>query len=292
MFFLTFYKEGELMLESYFSNASSFITYYHKKNIKSGNWDYHLHDSYEIYFLLEGTINYFIGKTIYTLKPGDLIVINSNEIHTHSLQSNDNYDRILIMFDPKVLRLLNSPDFNLLSCFENRNNGERNKLTLRRTQVEELLNITNRMDTVNSDDFPGNKLLKLSYFIELLVFINKAFLENSETSEDTVRNEKLLPVLNYIEDNIDVDLSLEAIEKKFFINRYYLSRIFKASVGISIHKYIILKRIVKAKTLLAQGYDVTDTCYRCGFKDYSNFLKMFKSIVGVSPAKYRVSNNS
>lgn len=278
------------MFESFYSNPDSCIIFNRKKNIKSGNWDYHLHDSYEIYFLLEGSISYFIEKTKYNLKPGDLIIINSNEIHTHSIQSGDNYDRILIMFDPQMIRMFNSKDFNLLGCFENRVNGERNKISLRRNQIENLLNILNRIETVNSDELPGNKHLMLSYFIELLVFINKIFLESGELPEDAGIHEKVLPIINYIDENMDGDLSLEALEKKFFISRYYLSRIFKESVGISIHRYIILKRIVNAKALLAQGYDVTAACYMCGFKDYSNFLKMFKSIVGVSPAKYKAGS--
>jgi AraC-like DNA-binding protein len=279
------------MLQNYYQNSDSSIMYNRKKNVKSGNWDYHLHDSYEIYFLLDGSTSYFIGKTRYTLKPGDLVIINNNEVHSNSFQGNDNYDRILIMFDPKLLRSFNSQDFNLLECFEVRDNGKGNKISLRRSQIEELLNISSKIEAVNSEENSSNKLLKLSYFIELLVFINKVFHENSNLPQETTNNEKLLPVLNYIDENLEGDLSLEALEKKFFINRYYLSRIFKASVGMSVHKYIVLKRIVKAKALLTTGYDATATCYMCGFKDYSNFIKMFKSIVGISPAKYRTSNH-
>jgi AraC-like DNA-binding protein len=278
------------MLKEFYLNSDEFLIYNHKKNTKSGNWGYHLHDSYEIYFLLHGSTSYFIGKTIYSLKPGDLIIINSREIHTHSLQSQENYARILIMFNPQVAELFSSPDFNLLNCFNNKSNGEQNKKSLSKLQIEEILGIFNKIESVNSDDLPSNKILKVSYFIELLVFINKVFLENRELPEDNSIHEKLLPILNYIDENIQNDLSLDALEKKFFINKYYLSRIFKSSIGISIHKYIILKRIVQAKSLLLQGYDVTSTCYMSGFRDYSNFIKMFKSIVGISPAKYKTNN--
>jgi YesN/AraC family two-component response regulator len=206
------------------------------------------------------------------------------------LQSEENYDRILIMFNPQIAQLFSSPDFNLLNCFDNKSIGEQNKKSLSKIQIEEIIGIFNKIENVNSDDLGSNKILRISYFIELLVFINKVFLENKELPEDISIHEKLLPILNYIDENIHSDLSLDTLEKKFFINKYYLSRIFKSSIGISIHKYIILKRIVNAKSLLRQGYDVTSTCYMSGFKDYSNFIKMFKNIVGISPAKYRTGN--
>jgi AraC-like DNA-binding protein len=276
-----------LLLSNYYSDTEKYLTYIHKKNIKPGNWDYHLHDSYEIYILLQGSMSYFIGKTIYNLKAGDLVILNSREIHTHSLHEDKNYDRVLLLFDPKLAQLFNSPDFDLLSCFENRSNGERNKLSLNTRQLQELLSILNKIEGVNSDKLPADKTLKLSYFIELLVFLNKVFVNNKDLTGDAPIHEKLLPILNYIDANISGDLSLDTLEMHFYINKYYLCRLFKAHVGITIHKYIVLKRIVHSKALLAQGYDVTNTCYMSGFKDYSNFIKMFKSIVGISPAKYR-----
>jgi YesN/AraC family two-component response regulator len=275
------------MLEQYFSDPGHYIKYHHKRNSESVNWDYHLHDYYEIYYLRKGNINYFIGTTTYHLKPGDLVLINSNEIHTHSLQEEEDYDRIFILFDPKLLVLFESQDYPLLDCFHNRNRGEGNKVSMNAIQIEELIALFQRMEGVKDSDKPGSKQLLLSYMIELLVLIGKAYQEQDNYKEGIYRNEKLLPVLNYIEDNIDGDLSLETLEKIHYINRYYLSRLFKESVGISLHKYIILKRIIMAKSLLLQGYDVTSVCYMSGFHDYSNFIKMFKNIVGVSPAKYK-----
>ena len=41
-----------------------------------------------------------------------------------------------------------------------------------------------------------------------------------------------------------------------------------------------------AKSLLAEGIGVSEVCERCGFSDYSNFLKAFTKSVGISPKKY------
>ena len=55
---------------------------------------------------------------------------------------------------------------------------------------------------------------------------------------------------------------------------------------MTINKYITAKRIAHAKDHLIQGYSVSEACEKCGFNDYSNFLKAFTKAVGITPGKY------
>ena len=57
-------------------------------------------------------------------------------------------------------------------------------------------------------------------------------------------------------------------------------------MGISIHQYIILKRIELAKSLIQQGKPMHLVCLESGFHNYSNFFKAFKAVTGVSPSDY------
>lgn len=66
----------------------------------------------------------------------------------------------------------------------------------------------------------------------------------------------------------------------------YLCRIFKEATGTTINKYITAKRITLSKSLLDQGYSVSEACEVCGFNDYSNYLRAFTKAVGISPKKY------
>ena len=93
-------------------------------------------------------------------------------------------------------------------------------------------------------------------------------------------------ILTFINQNIGSPLSIEDLSGHFFFIISYLCRIFKAATGTTINKYITAKRITVAKSLLSSGYSVTETCERCGFNDYSNFLKAFTKAVGISPKKY------
>lgn len=96
----------------------------------------------------------------------------------------------------------------------------------------------------------------------------------------------LTRVLTYIDINLQDDLSLASLEKRFFINRSYLSRLCRRYLGISLHRYIILRRITKAKELLKAGKSAMEACKDSGFNDYSNFRKMFKKVTNLSPSAY------
>ena len=82
-------------------------------------------------------------------------------------------------------------------------------------------------------------------------------------------------ILSYINTHISENLTLEELSAHFFLSSSYLCRIFKATTGTTINKYITAKRITISKSLLSQGYSVNEACEACGFNDYSNYLKAF-----------------
>jgi AraC family transcriptional regulator len=69
---------------------------------------------------------------------------------------------------------------------------------------------------------------------------------------------------------------------------YYFSRLFKQSIGVTAHQYVIQCRIEKAKQLLkTQDLSLTYISQQVGFHDQSHFSKTFCKIVGLTPKKYR-----
>ena len=274
------------MPELYSINKSNYINYMHNKG-EIFPISFHLHDGFEIYFLISGDVNYFIEKKVYTLNYGDLIITNNYEVHTPSFQSMKKYERIIIQFNSEIPGKFSTPGFNLLDCFIKRPLGINNKISLGKNQLTELLSLFNRIETAANSDISGSEILKITAFIDLLVFINKAFAGSKHEEDHPNVPEKLLPIMDYIDDNLESQLSLAAFENRFYLNRFYLSRLFKESTGINIHEYITFKRISKAKMLLSSGYSVTESCSQSGFTDYSNFIRVFKKIVGVPPGQFK-----
>ncbi len=273
-----------------YEKIDAYIKYSHLK-VEPFTVDFHLHRGYEIYFLITGDVDYFVENRIYPLSYGDLVITNNHEIHKPAFQSDRLYERICLEFSPEIVQPFISGSFDLLHCFKNRNNGEMNKLPLNSNQLNNLLNLFKKIESTGRNPADGNEILKLVYLVELLVYINQLFRKLPlESAHINKIPDSLAPILEYIDKNLDDDLSLSTFEKKFYINRYYLSKLFKKSVGSNLHNYIMYKRISRAKVLLSSGYNVMDTCMKSGFTDYSNFLRAFKRTVGVTPGKYKTTN--
>jgi len=265
---------------------ASNIRYSHKIKNKLDS-EYHSHKDFKIHFILSGDIHFFIEKKVYRLQHGDLIVINNNEFHKYTVHSGTQYEQVSIGFDPALARFFSTPDCDLLKCFTGRPKGEKNRVHLSPKQIGEIQDILNRFESIPAKAEAEAPVLKLSCLLELLVFVNRAFSTAESVEEQATLPEKLQPILSYIENNLDGDLSLEALGRRFFISSSYLSFLFKEETGVNINEYIIFKRIARAKELLSQNYSVTEACHMSGFNDYSNFIRRFKKIVGVSPGQYK-----
>jgi AraC-like DNA-binding protein len=245
----------------------------------------HVHCEFEVFFLLAGKGSFGIERNTYPVKPGDVMIINNSENHQGFSASEKNSEYIQIHFDPDLLSPF-SQTFNLYHCFFDRPKGEYNKLVLNKPQQEKIMRLFNRIKDLFEHPFYADEVLKYTALIELIFYINRLYLNFSYTDERQNLPEHLANILDYIDDNIQDELSLDTLEKKFYINRSYLGRLFQKYLNISVHEYIIFQRIAKAKELLLDGYNALDASKKSGFNDYSNFRKMFKKITRVSPSAY------
>jgi AraC family transcriptional regulator len=100
--------------------------------------------------------------------------------------------------------------------------------------------------------------------------------------------DKLRQVTEYINDNLDRDLSLDAISGTIGMSPYHFARTFKQSVGLAPHQYVIERRLKRAQMLLATtDLTIIEICFRTGFKSQSHFTRLFRKVVGVTPRVYR-----
>jgi AraC-like DNA-binding protein len=93
-------------------------------------------------------------------------------------------------------------------------------------------------------------------------------------------------MLQYINEDPARDLSLKALSEHFFVSRSYIVHSFKNSLGISIHQYIMKKRLSRCRDAIMDGVSISEASRNYGFNDYSNFYKAFKREYGCSPSEY------
>lgn len=91
----------------------------------------------------------------------------------------------------------------------------------------------------------------------------------------------------FIKNPLTEPIYLSELSKNLCLSSDYISHEFKKYTGLTLRSYILNERITLAKTLLAEGKNVTEACYMSGFSDYSNFIRSFTKIIGISPGRYR-----
>ena len=95
-------------------------------------------------------------------------------------------------------------------------------------------------------------------------------------------------VISYIDDHYLEDISLEHLEKIFFTDLSYLSRLIKKETGVSYLQYLTDKRIKRAKELLSdQSLQLYKIANMVGYTDAKYFSQLFKKMTGVTPSEYR-----
>ncbi|WP_022773548.1 AraC family transcriptional regulator [Butyrivibrio sp. AE2015] len=251
----------------------------------------HIHDCYEVYFSISGGKQFLIDNKVYDIAPGDLFLINQYDSHYLTQIEKEKHERIVIMIDPDYMKEISSKETNLDACFQERDDKFSHKISLTSEQQSRFLYFVNKILTSNGY---GHDLLERATFTELFVLINQIVNEkNSDKVEDrpSTYNEQVDAILSYLNNNIQYPISIGDLSKQFYISESYICRIFKSATGTTINKYMTARRISIAKSLLAEGIGVSDVCEKCGFSDYSNFLKAFTKSVGISPKKYSQNCN-
>lgn len=246
----------------------------------------HHHDFYECYLLISGNVTYLIEGKIYYLQPGDIILLNSNELHQAVISNNDVvYERIVLWMSKSFLKKLSNSKTDLTLCFE-----VPPKKNVLRTDFETQQNIRlvlNKIIDLQDYSGIGNDLLYTAYITELMVYINNiAFSEDVRLNVDIKKNNLIDGIIVYINNHLEEDISVDELSEYFYLSKFHLSREFKKHTGTTIHRYIIQKKLIQAKELLLNKMSVMDVYKQCGFGDYSNFFRAFKNEYGVTPKQF------
>ncbi len=280
--------QEDLMPDSHFrrEDFSGLVHATHSRSREASNPDFHVHNNYEIYIFLRGHVNYFVEQSCYQLKRGDILIFNSQELHTVVNLENQLYERITIHFDPQWIRRISTVQTDLLACFQDHPNGIGNLSHMEEEALAFWLPIIEQLISHSQAEVYGSDLLTQSLLVQLLVYLNRLYQSSSRVGSGMVPV-KIQPVLQYVDRHISEALTLEGVASAISMDKFYLSHLFKKETGSTLFQYIVVKRVTLAKHFLSQGYSVTETCEASGFNDYSNFIRTFKKITGLSPGQYK-----
>ena len=149
---------------------------------------------------------------------------------------------------------------------------------LTQVDLERMYLLENMYAYANVDDYQ-NSLME--FILEIQSRIN-------DTSQDSKNLQKIKKAVAYIEENYDKDLNMAVVSNEISMNYSLFSFAFKQYTGTNFVTYLRDIRMEKAKQLLTEtDFKVIDISQQVGYDNEKHFMKVFKSVCGVSPTEYR-----
>jgi len=236
------------------------------------NW----HESLEILQVTDGEGTLLCDSKTYSISAGDIVVINSNEVHKVTSDTSIRYDCFIIG-----------------ASFLSENGLDITKLKyttiINDERLEQLLSIafaeySNHADPTKQAFFvPAVRVATLNAILYLSCKYSGPFVrKGSNTSSEVIRTG-----LRYINSNFTKQITLEEIARSVGVSKYHFLREFKRYTDHTVVTYINILRCEYAKHLFGSSKaSVGEVAHQCGFTNLSYFTKTFKKYTGHLPSHY------
>lgn len=245
------------------------ITFKYAKGISSETGK-EFHAFHEIIYFMGGKAKFISENMQMTLKPNTLIVIPRETYHQLQITgSQDDYHRCVFHF------------LEITDLKELINQSVTNTLLIEMNQkfqflFQQMITLTEQESSDTTNSVVMHAVLSL--------LLNEIATKNYINIETTIPNTISEKCTAYIADHITEPISVETIAKKLNVSVSHLAHSFKKQMNISIHQYILKKKLVIAHHKIMDGQPATQAAIECGFNDYSGFYKQFKKMFNKAPS--------
>lgn len=265
--------------------SEDFEIYYYNDHKLSGV-EAHSHDYYEFYFFVEGDVEICIGSERHKLTVGDVIIIPPGTSHYPLIKShNTPYRRFVLWLSSDYVKRLTEASVDYAYILQRPSVTKEyifHHSTIEFNTMQSM--IFQLIEETKNNRF--GKAAQVSLLINgLVLYLNRLAHEHSSSNTYTER-ELYLRICDYVEENLEGSISLQTIADEFFVSKYYAAHNFKDNMGISLHQYILKKRLNACKNAFTSGTTIGEVCEQFGFYDYSAFYRAFKKEYGVSPKRF------
>lgn len=254
---------------------------FHINDRTDREFEWHYHDFHKIIVFVSGKVTYHIEGKAYQLKPQDILLVSQGAIHKPEIDPSIPYERYIFWIRDD----LSSPELN--TCFQKANDRSFNLIRLDSVLQEKLKDLLPEIEHSLRDTQFGDSILSKALFAQFMIYINRIFLKSSTAPDQKSysSDSQVEQLLKYINRNLSENLSIDHLAERFFFSKYHMMRKFKKETGYTIHNYIISKRLLHARFLIAQGTPVMKAAMQSGFQDYTAFVRAYKKQFGTVPTQ-------
>lgn len=247
----------------------------------------HLCSDYMAFFFIHGSGSIKIEGHEYPIQAGDVIFTNPAELFHCSVDPSSYHERIVLHISERFLKPFPYDPAPLFSIFTNREKGTGNRIPAEAVESSGLGKKFQQLLKLMQEPSPFQEILTICAAAELLCLLNELSGVACSSTEKTPRNQLIDQVLLYLNENFTKDITIDSVAACFNVTPSYLAHIFKAQTGMSPWNYVILRRLHLFNAFLRQGASIEEACYLSGFDNYSNFFRLYKKYMGMTPSQFK-----
>lgn len=254
------------------------VKYYYSNKVSEENpknWIPHLHDTLELYVLIEGDVSFAVESSHYKLSPGEAIISKPNELHNCILNTRSVHRHLCFWFDASAGFIFDE--------FLRHDFGVGNHIKPDTAAKERLLSIYDSLVKANEE---GDRHAEFYLTLEMLGIFRKFISTDSESEGFPIIMQQIMSDINV---NLKSIKSLDYFTAKYFLSQSTLYRMFKTYLNTTPKLYLETKKLAYSRKLLKDGCSVGEACAKAGFSDASNFIRLFKKRFSVTPREYKGS---
>nr|WP_246690701.1 AraC family transcriptional regulator [Neorhizobium alkalisoli] len=105
-------------------------------------------------------------------------------------------------------------------------------------------------------------------------------------ASERVARQAMLRCRDFLRENFDAAVSSADLEKVGGLDRYQTARHFRKLFGTSPHRYLVMRRLDRARHLLSEGESLAQVASETGFADQAHFTRHFKKTFGMTPGRW------
>lgn len=236
-------------------------------------FEFHTHEICELILLKSGGVSAIIGERTYKLKKNDLIIFRPGVPHRLRFDNNSAYERYNILFNEKKMAnqiYSTFPEELDLVSFSGNNY---------------VISLFEKLDYY-CEKFDGQNLkILVRNLIEEIVF--NISLCPTESFEGRIVSAPPIvsSAVEYINEHYTEPITVDDIARSLCITKSHLHHLFVDSMQISPKKYVNMKRLSKARSLIRMGERPSAVYLSCGFNDYATFFRNYTRTFGSLPSE-------